>query len=908
MKLSTKLQYIALLPVVVLLGLAALLTRGNNQQLIELQAKRMAEVVVYQVNSERKHYTQNVIEKLKGAEWANQPDEVRGEINHVPLPAAFVGLVAEDVNASQNEFNYKLVSPWNINPENSLGDSFLNRGFADLKRQEEVARKAGLLNEQLPFTGWKNYVETEQRPDGTFLRLLAPDIAVSASCVTCHNHLEQESGIQLYRQGHDHEVGHAFELNDLLGAIAVEVSIDEVGALASANTSSMVLWIFGACVLVVAFALVFIKRNLFKPIHQLGVRMNNLATDSDELIQSFDGDEINWVAESFTTMIEQVNKHTKALEAEVAERGRAEEAMRKSEAETSAILDATAEAIVTINPRGVMMTANRAANLLFGYGDGEMIGQNISILMPAPIAAEHDGYLQKYMKAIKNNVSRLSTIVGNTREVEAKRKNGELFPMSMRVTIMRHRGEIHFIGAMQDITERKMADERLRHEALHDSLTGLPNRSLLEDRIQQCIQRVKRTKGEKFAVLFLDFDGFKFVNDSLGHRIGDELLVGIAQRLTGCLRGGDTLSKTEGQEVVRIGGDEFVILLDHVASVRDTERVADRIQQQFDEPFMLGGHEVYTSASIGIACGDGDTPSPEELLRDADLAMYRAKADGKARHVIFDQSMHVVATERLNIESDLRRALQSDQFELLYQPIVSLLDGSVGGFEALIRWNHPEMGLVSPDRFIPIAEDANLVIPLGQWVLDEACRQLSEWNLKFGEERGLTMNVNVSQKQISDPTFVDRLKAVIDETGVAPSSLRLEITETVIMKNKSIVHDVLTDIKAMGIQIHMDDFGTGYSSMSYLHQLPLDVLKIDRSFIENLNSGIQFAAGVQAIVTLAHNLNMKVTAEGIETQEQLAEVLTLDCDYGQGYLFAKPLSASEAAAIIQEPLSFLQSA
>ena len=463
---------------------------------------------------------------------------------------------------------------------------------------------------------------------------------------------------------------------------------------------------------------------------------------------------------------------------------------------------------------------------------------------------------------------------------------------NVRVTRFGDTDSVRVVVAYEDITSRKAAEEQLVHEAYHDALTGLPNRALLTDRLGRAVARAKWSEGFKFAVLFLDLDGFKVVNDSLGHIAGDELLMGIARRLEGCVRSGDT--------VARLGGDEFAILVNDVHDVQDALRLVDRVQQELSLPFLLGGHEVFTSASIGIAASDSRYDRPVELLRDVDTAMYRAKAQGKAHHVVFDQAMHTSVVNRLKLETDLRRAIDRHEFRVAYQPIVALDDGRLTGFEALVRWQHPERGLIAPGEFISAAEETGLVIPLDLWVIREACRQVRAWHDEFPRACPLMLSVNLSSKQFAYPTLIDRIDEILADTRLNPYSLRMEVTESVIMAQPEIAAAKLRQIRERGITLSMDDFGTGYSSLSYLHQFPFDVLKIDRSFVSRIGPAGENAEIAATIVALAHNLNMKIVAEGVETPEQAEHLRNLHCHYGQGFYFSRPLTAPDAAALLTQ--------
>lgn len=448
-------------------------------------------------------------------------------------------------------------------------------------------------------------------------------------------------------------------------------------------------------------------------------------------------------------------------------------------------------------------------------------------------------------------------------------------------------------GVMTDITKYKHAEEQLQHDAFHDVLTGLPNRALFMHRLGQVVELAKRSQDYLFAVLFLDLDRFKVINDSLGHKVGDKLLIEISRRLEMCIRSCDT--------VARYGGDEFVILLEDIKNVKDAIYVAERIQQELALPLNLSGHDVFAATSIGIALSTPGYNQPENLLRDADTAMYHAKSLGRSRHQVFDISMHTQAVAMLQLESDIRRAIERQEFRLYYQPIVSLSTGRITGFEALLRLWHPERGLISPAEFLPIAEETGLIMPISEWVLREACYQLRLWQVQFPLSLPLTISVNLSNKHFQQTGLVKQIEQTLQTTGLDACSLNLEITESVIMEHTALATAMLSQLRALGVHICLDDFGTGYSSLSYLHRFPIDTLKIDRSFVSNMsvgddeNSKIQI---IQTIIILAHKLGIDLIAEGVETQEQLAQLRQMKCKNAQGYFFSKPVSSKAVEALM----------
>ena len=453
---------------------------------------------------------------------------------------------------------------------------------------------------------------------------------------------------------------------------------------------------------------------------------------------------------------------------------------------------------------------------------------------------------------------------------------------------------LHFNNQIVDITERKHMEKQLLHDALHDSLTGLPNRALFTDRLDHELKRAKANPDYVFAVLFLDLDRFKVVNDSAGHLVGDQLLIEISRRLEKSVNFTDT--------VARLGGDEFTILLENIHNIENAISVAEKIDQALRIPFHLQGYELFTSASIGIALSCEGYEKPDEIMRDADLTMYSAKEQGRARYEIFNSSLHDRAITRLQLETDMRYGIEREEFLIYYQPISCLKTGELAGFEALARWKHPTRGSVSPGEFIPVAEETGTIIPLGTWILNKACQQMQLWQEKYPHKSSMQISVNLSGKQLREPSLLEKIDSILQETGLLGKHLKLEITESSLIENMEVATQTLLEIKSRNIKLSMDDFGTGYSSLSYLHRFPVDFLKIDRSFVQDIQVNKGNYAIVKAIVTLAHVLDMEVIAEGIEDTYQVNQLKLLKCEYGQGYYFAKPLNIQQAEELIVNSL------
>lgn len=542
--------------------------------------------------------------------------------------------------------------------------------------------------------------------------------------------------------------------------------------------------------------------------------------------------------------------------------------------QAAAVFENTAEAVLITDVDQRIVAVNRAFTVITGFTEEEAIGQRPTMLSSGRQSA-------RFYREMWREVS----VTGHWQgEIWNRRKNGEIFPELLTLSVVRdEEGFItHFVGVFSDISRMKHAEAQLQHLAHYDALTDLPNRVLLNLRLEHSAERVRRG-GKIMAVLFMDIDRFKNVNDSLGHPVGDELLVEIARRLNGRMRAEDTLA--------RLGGDEFVILLDRIDRVDDVASFALEMIELMNQPFQLrSGEEVFVGASIGISIYPDDNDDYQQLIRNADAALYEAKAAGRNVYRFYTEALTIAAQERLALETALRRALERNELVLHYQPVVAVASGYTTGVEALVRWRHPADGLVSPLRFIPMAEETGLIVPLGIWVLEEACRQGRAW-LDGG--RVMPIAVNISSRQFADGALVDTVRRVLDRSGFPASMLTLELTESAIMHKPDQAVRVLEELKAIGVKFSIDDFGTGYSSLAYLKRFPVDALKIDRSFVADIVDDENDRMIVSTVVAMARQLQLSVIAEGVETAEQLAFLTRLGCSACQGYLFGHPLEAGE---------------
>lgn len=577
---------------------------------------------------------------------------------------------------------------------------------------------------------------------------------------------------------------------------------------------------------------------------------------------------------------------------DISERKRAEEALVASERRFRFLGEGIMHQVWTAQPDGKIDYVNKRTAEYFGRTVEQLLGEGWRDVI-------HPDDLPECLRRWTHSLE-----TGEYYEVEfrLRRKDGKYRWHLARATAGRDAdGEIvKWFGTSTDVHDQKTAEAKLNHYAKHDALTNLSNRADFMNRLRAAARQAERDPAFRFAVLFLDLDRFKVINDSLGHAVGDKLLIAISERIKACVRPRDV--------VARLGGDEFTILLNRAGEESDVVRVAERLQRSLSEPFKLGNYEIFTSASIGVIMSDGVRRKPEEYLRDADTAMYRAKEAGKARYEIFDREMHVRNLNLLRLETDLRHALERGEFEVAYQPIISLQNGEISEFEALIRWRHPVHGLISPNEFIGVAEETGLIIPIGRWILEEACRQTREWQKRFPLYGSLSVSVNLSARQLKHPALFSQVVEILNKTGLSARHLKLEVTESTVMEQGEVAFEIMSQLRQLGVSLSTDDFGTGYSSLSYLHRFPFHRLKIDRSFIGAMDKDPKSEAIVRTILMLGQNLNIETVAEGIETEQQLEILRWHGCEFGQGYLMSKPVDAESAQNLMRDGMPMVKAA
>ncbi|MBD1873076.1 EAL domain-containing protein [Nodosilinea sp. FACHB-131] len=682
----------------------------------------------------------------------------------------------------------------------------------------------------------------------------------------------------------------------------------------TANQSSAALLVTALTALALAiWASVVLGRRIMTPLTLMAIAAERIAQhDLSQPLQLTGDNEFTAVAQAFNHMVNQLRQTLDTLEQRVDERtvalatanqtlqqqthslAIALQKLHHSEANYRLLVDHLHAGVIVYAADASIVMCNQMAAQLLGLPPEAMEGQPRDY-SPCPVVDETGVVLTPEQYPVTQVIVSQSPLQNYVLGICRPQTSDctwvlvNAFPTfddAQRLT--------QVVVTFIDISDRKLAEEELRHQALHDALTGLPNRALFTERLEQAMQRFKRHPEQLFAVLFIDLDRFKVINDSLGHLVGDQLLVQIAHILQRHVRASDT--------VARLGGDEFVILLEQIASLNEAIHVVERIQSDIKAPFLLMGHTVFTSASLGIALASPDYNRGEDMLRDADNAMYRAKAGGQSMgYKIFNPAMHASAIELFELETHLRQALERQDFILHYQPIVSLAGRQLLGFEALVRWMHPQRGLIAPGEFIPLAEETGLIIPLSEWIFETACRQMADWCHRFPVVKGLKMNVNVAAAQFERPEFFEQIKAVLERTALPATNFGLEVTESLLLLNVKGVLSTLSNLQKQGVDIKIDDFGTGYSSLSYLKRFPINTLKIDQSFVENIDVDHDDVSIVKAIIQIAKSLGMTVIAEGVETEFQTHRLEQLGCDAIQGYWIAPPLPPDQVEAFIQQP-------
>jgi diguanylate cyclase (GGDEF)-like protein/PAS domain S-box-containing protein len=547
--------------------------------------------------------------------------------------------------------------------------------------------------------------------------------------------------------------------------------------------------------------------------------------------------------------------------------------------EMRSILETATDAYVGMDVDGLVDDWNDAAERVFGWSRSEAIGQNLGqLIVPPALRRAHDEGLRNYQ------ASRNGPVLGRSMEILALRRNGQEFPAELTVWASWGHGSRRFNGLIRDVTERKRLESELTHRALHDSLTGLSNRTLFGDRLEHALSR---RATDALAVLYLDLDDFKMVNDSLGHSVGDQLLVAVSTRLSSVLRPSDTLA--------RLAGDEFTLLAEEIAGLPEAEQIAERLINALRAPFLVAGREMIVRASIGIAMHRSPDTNAEGLLRNADVAMYTAKRSNKSHYAVFEEKMHDAALQRLELKADLERALERGELRVHFQPYIELRSGDVLGFEALVRWDHPERGLLPPKAFIPLAEETGLVRAIDRWVLAEATQQAARWAADRRGSVPLTMSVNVSPRDLQDPAFVQDVITALARTGLAPSTLVLEVTESALTEDVDVVAERLHRLSTLGVRIAIDDYGTGFSSLANLTRFPIDTFKIDKCFVDGLLTDSD-SPMAEAILDIGRTLRLQTVAEGVESHAQLDRLRALGCQVAQGYVFARPLPPEQAWA------------
>jgi diguanylate cyclase (GGDEF)-like protein/PAS domain S-box-containing protein len=822
--------------------LGTLVVRDAVNRTVERQALAVAEIVAAQATTARSVYTREIVGKLSQDGFGPNVDSARMP-GHVPIPAQFLKLVGRASSENADKlYEYRPVSKWNLEPTQGLVDDFLRWAWPQLEAQDPT-QPVGKI-------GWKAVSRFEEQEGRRVLRYLSADPASQNACATCHNAYERMPEVIARRVIDGVAPGKQWQQHQLLGALSVTIPLDKAEQLAGTQVGETSIFIFA--ILVTSFAAMFWfnwrlvrqEKDLNEAERQLA-KSELEARNANELLQAKHG-----VEEAFSelsTFMQAIDQH----------------------------------AIVSVASRdGRILQVNDRMTAITGFSREELLGQDHRILS----SHTHEREFFRHLWLTLGQGQTWRGVICN------RRKNGSLYWVDSAIVPQRDSaGEVvRYVSIRIDITERMQAEHEMVRLATHDSLTGLANRTLLRDRVQQALETNKRT-GMKSAVLFIDLDQFKTINDSLGHEVGDRLLVEVSHRLRDCVRAEDT--------VARQGGDEFIVFLPRIPDAASAGVLAAKLLRQLAQPMHLDERELFVGSSIGIAVFPEDGEDVDTLLKNSDTAMYQVKEAGRNHFAFFTPDMNAQAFDRYALGTDLRRAAERGEFSLVFQPVVGMTSGRIEGMEALLRWNHPVLGPVAPARFIPLAESLGQIVPIGEWVMRQACLQIRLWR-----QQGLRvprLAINLSAIQVHHQGLVDSIREILDEMDVEASCLEFEITEGSLMNKTADVVNTLQALSAMGARIAIDDFGTGYSSLSYLKRLPIDTLKIDRSFVMDIGDDADDTAIVAAVVAMAQSLKLRVIAEGVETTAQREFLRSQGCDQFQGFLFSRPVPPAEMGALLR---------
>jgi diguanylate cyclase (GGDEF)-like protein/PAS domain S-box-containing protein len=823
--------------------LGYLVVRDAVSRTVEQQALAVAEIVAQHATTARSVYALEVAGKLTRDGFGPHVDS-HAMPGYVPIPAQFLKLVARASSESSDRlYEYRPVSKWHIEPTQGLDDPFLRWAWPQLEAQDQ--------DRPLKPIQWQPVWRIEREGGARVLRYLSADPASQRSCVSCHNAYELKSEVQALRVAAGVPAGKQWQQHQLMGALSIRIPLAKAEVLAGSQINQTTAFIFG--ILVASFATIF----WFQGRHarqQTSLRSQELRLAQSEL-EARTANELLRAKQGVEQALAELSTYTRAIDQ---------------------------HAIVSVAGRdGRIIQVNEKLIHVSGYAESELIGQDHRILS----SGLHDRafFVDMWQTLGRGEIWR--GVICN------RKKTGELYWVDSAIVPLKDpQGRVmRYVSIRIDVTERMQSEQRMRHIASHDALTGLVNRAVMRERIDNALQAVRRSQA-KAAVLFVDLDHFKGINDSLGHETGDRLLVEVGARLQASVRHGDT--------VARQGGDEFIVFMPHIDGAPEASTLAERLTHELARPFMVDGRELYIGSSIGVAIFPDHGDDVDTLLKHSDAAMYHVKESGRNRHVLFDPQMSSEVLERYTLGMELRRAIDLGEFELHYQPVIGIVSGQVEGLEALLRWRHPTRGLVSPMQFVPIAERSGLIVPIGDWVLRAACEQIRAWRAEGVSVPRIAINLSILQLQ--NPDIVARIDAVLREFELQPGALGFEVTEGMLMSRPDDAVEVLRALSERGFDLAIDDFGTGYSSLSYLKLLPIDTLKIDRSFVRDIGRDADSTAIVSAIVALAHSLQLGVIAEGVETPEQLDFVRAQGCQRFQGYLASRPLTADAIARRLRE--------